>query len=232
MVQLNLLPDVKINYIKTKRTKRMVIGISLVLAAASIGLFVMMFSFVNIAQKGHISRLDKDTDAAISKIQNTQGVNEILTIQNQLTTVDTKHTEKPSAQRILPYLAQFMPQPEYRVTSVSVDFASSTMTISGLSPDLVATNKVIDSFKFAKYKTANSVEGAPFSEIVLSSFSSEKNSDGKTPFSTTMKFDPIIFKNTEEVNILIPNQETTRSYTEKPNLQFSEPVKIEEEPAQ
>jgi hypothetical protein len=220
MVQLNLLPDVKLEYIKTKRTKRLVLGISLIVIGASVGLFVLMFSFVSIAQKNHIKKVEKDTDRYISEIQNTPGVNEILTVQNQLNVVNTKHTEKPAAIRVLPYIYQVLPTGT-KINTLTADFKASTITLDGVTTDINAVNKIVDSFKFAKYKSESGTEGTPFSEVVLDGYSTDKS---ETSFSVTMKFDPIIFNNVEKVTITIPNQETTRSYTEKPVLEFSKPA--------
>lgn len=51
MIQFNLLPDVKIAYIKAQRQKRIVIFASIVASAAATALFVLLFSYANLVQK-------------------------------------------------------------------------------------------------------------------------------------------------------------------------------------
>ncbi len=224
MVQLNLLPDIKLQYIKTKRTKRMVIGISLVVIVASIALFLLMFSFVNIAQKGHISRLDKETSASISKIQNTPGINEILTIQNQLSVVNPAHEAKPATERVLPFINQFIP-PGSKITNIQIDFTANTLSVSGTSPDIQTVNKIIDSFKFATFVTKSSPDDKsrhPFTDVVSSGLS--VSNAAESPFSINMTFDKSIFVNTDEATIHIPGICSTRSCTEKPESLFAQPV--------
>ncbi len=224
MIQLNLLPDVKLKYIKTKRTKRTVIGISLIVIVASVALFIFMFSFVNVAQRGHIARLEEDINLSITEVQNTKGLNEILTVQNQLNIVSEKHKEKPAADRILPYLSQFLPE-KSKIATISTDFTVNSISFIGNTTSIGDTTKLVDSLKFAKYKTKSGAEGSPFISVVLSSYTADV---GNSDFSINLVFDPIIFNNTEEITIEVPGIVSTRSSTEKPQIEFTEPVKIEE----
>lgn len=223
MVQLNLLPDVKLEYIKTKKTKRMVIGVSLMIIGASVGLFILMFSFVNFAQKSHISKIDKDTEKYVNEIKGTSGVNEVLTIQNQLAVLDPKHQEKPATERILPYLEQV--KAGASLTTINVNFQDNTMQIAGKTSNLDLVNKIVDSMKFATYipkseagsENSEDLKVSPYTDVVLESYSVDEET-GQASFEISLKFDPKIFNNTEEVVITIPNTESTRSNTEKPKI--------------
>lgn len=229
MIQLNLLPDVKLQFIKARRTKRLVILTSSLAIVVSIGLFGLMFSFVNGVQQRHIKNLDKDIDSSISKIQNTPEIDKILTVQNQLASINPKHQEKPAANRVLPMIADLIPAGS-ALTEVNVDFTSSIISISGATASVPDTNKFVDTLKFAQFKaqTINPdgslgevKEGKAFSEVVLGTFSTV-SADGRYGFAISLKFDPVIFLNTEKVEITVPGIVSTRSSTEKPNLQFTE----------
>lgn len=222
MVQLNLLPDVKLEYIKTKRTKRLVILGSLVVIVVSIGLFTAMFSYVKIAQKQHMKHLDNDIDSGISTIQNTPEIDKILTVQNQLTVINGQHDQKAAVTRALPYIAQLLPAGS-KVNQFDVDITGQTMSLTGITPDIVNTNKLVDTLKFAQYKTKSGLNGSPFSDVVLTSYGAESGKESS--FAISMKFDPVIFKNTEEVSITVPGIVSTRSSTEKPNIQFDAKTK-------
>lgn len=221
MVQLNLLPDVKLQYIKAKRNKRFVMLLSALVIAVSIGLFVIMFGFVFGVQKHRSDSLDKDIKNGISTIQKTPEIDKILTVQNQLQVINAKHEEKPAAARILPYIAQTLPEGS-KLTSLSADFTSGTINLSGTTSDINSTNKLVDTLKFAEFRTKkenpnDEQTGKAFSEVVLTSYGTES---GGSNFSISMKFDPILFKNTETVELNIPGIVSTRSSTEKPNIEF------------
>ena len=91
MIQFNLLPDVKIKYIKTQRTKRMVILVSLLVSAASLALVTIMFVSVQVIQKKSLNDLSKDIVAETKQLQDVQDLDKILTIQNQLTALPALH---------------------------------------------------------------------------------------------------------------------------------------------
>jgi Tfp pilus assembly protein PilN len=229
MIQLNLLPDVKLQYIRAKRNRNLVLFGAVAVITVSVGMFVLMFSFVKGVQGEHIKNLTEDIDKGINVIENTQDLDKVLTVQNQLGIVDTKHQEKPAATRALPMITQLLPEGS-SVQTYSVDFAGSQISLTGITQDINATNKLVDTLKFAKY-TAKTItvnadgkielgeakEGKAFSEVVLSSFGTEP---GNASFTITMKFDPLLFANSEEVAIVVPDQSSTRSITEKPNVEF------------
>lgn len=218
MVQLNLLPDVKLEYIKTKRTKRLVLSLSFLVIAVSVSFFIFMLIFVDGIQKKHMSNLDKDIDEKVTTIQNTPEVDKILTIQNQLAVINGKHDEKPTATRLLPYLAQVLPNGS-KLTELKADFKTNTITITGNTTDINAINKFVDTLKFAEYTIKPDAKGKPFSQVVLSSYTTDP---GKAEFTVTAKFDPVIFDNANEVTLVIPGIVSTRSSTEKPNIQFDQ----------
>lgn len=220
MIQLNLLPDVKLQYIKTRKNKRSIIIIASFVVIVSIGVTSLLFSFVYVGQRAHMKHLDHDIDSGIGTIQNTKGINEILTIQNQLGVLNAKHSEKPAITRALPYVAQMLPSGG-KLTGVNVDFLNATMSIEGSTTDINATNKLVDTLKFAEYSTQSGLKGKPFSDVVLSSFSTQT---GASSYSITMKFDPVLFKNTEEVTLTVPGIISTRSSTEKPVIEVDKKV--------
>ncbi len=214
MIQLNLLPDVKIDYIKSRRNKRMVMAISLAVIAGSVVLFISMFSFVQ-AQKKHLADLNTDIGKYRSQLETTEDIGKILTVQNQLNNVDGLHDEKPSATRIVPYLTQVTPA-EVTFSNISVDFTTTTFNLSGNAKDLATVNKFIDTLKFTDYKSKDNLTGKAFTGVVLSGFSKE---DEKSTFQITFKYDPVILDNAAEVQLTVPSIISTRSSVEKPLFQ-------------
>lgn len=225
MIQLNLLPDVKLNYIKAERTKRLVLLSSFAVIAFSIGLFAVMYSAVNIAQKRHLSNLDKDVQKYRTQLETTKDVSKILTIQNQLDNVSTLHTQKPVTTRVYSYTSQLVPA-NAGVSQVTVDFTQGTISLSGTADSLATVNKFVDTLKFTDYKAiikaedgavTESKEGKAFSAVVLGGFSKDED---QATFQVSFSFDPVIFDSNYEVSLVVPNIISTRSNVEKPQALF------------
>ncbi len=220
MIQFNLLPDVKLEYIKTRRTKRMVILASIIASAISVAVFIIMFTYVNVVQQRHLSNLDNDIQSNIAALEAIPDIDKVLTIQSQLGSLTMLHEAKPASDRILPYLGQVTPA-QASVGQVSVDFEDSSMIITGGANTLATVNKFVDTLKFTEFndkdepqETANA-----FSEVVLSSFG--VGDDGAS-YQISLKFDPMIFDNTKDIELIVPNIVSTRSETERPADLFQE----------
>lgn len=213
MIQFNLLPDIKLEYIKTRRSKRMVLLISTAVAGLCLVIFVGMFIFVNVLQRKHLSDLNKDIKANISTLQKTPDLGKILTVQNQLKSLTGLHQQKPAALRALDYLGQLTPA-KATISDVKVDFTAKTISLTGDADALSTVNQFVDTLKFTTYTSdANSQATKAFSNVVLTSFSKgEKSSTYQIDFS----FDSAIFDNTQKVQLTVPKIISTRSEVDKP----------------
>ena len=222
MIQFNLLPDVKVQYIKARRTKRQILTLSILLAAASLGLLVLMFLGVGVWQKHVISSNKSSINDSINQLKQTQDLDKILTVQNQLNSLGDLHNKKPVTSRLFTYLPQVTPN-NLTISNFTVDFDQTTATMSGDADTIATVNKFVDTLKFTMYKTDSSDQQQPaFSQVVLSSFGiSGANNKGKTAtYQISLKFDPAIFDATKNVTLVVPNKITTRSETEKPDTLF------------
>ena len=220
MIQLNLLPDVKSKYIKAQRTKRLVLVSSIAISGVSLGIVVLLASVVYGAQKIQLSHYDSEIKKNNTALQNIDGLNKILTIQNQLSAIDSLHSKKPVASRLFTFLPQITPT-EVSVSNISVKFEDSTMQISGTAKSIEAVNKFVDTLKFTKFTTDSSQDQkAAFSSVVLTSFSV---GDKETSYTINLKFDPAIFDSQyKTVTLVVPKITSTRSETEAPNALFKQ----------
>lgn len=227
MIQFNLLPDVKLEYIKAKRTKHLIMLASFVVTGISVALVVLLFIGVNVAQKGHLNRLDEDIKSKTTQLQNEGEIDKILTIQNQLNTLNGLHDSKPAAERLSAYLEQVTPA-QVTISQIVTDFTTNTMTIDGDARDLKSVNEFIDTLKFTDYeeevKDAENITEKAFTNVVLASFTrtteqAQVEAGGAT-YQITLSFNPSIFDITKTVKLLVPNKVTTRSVTERPQDLF------------
>lgn len=217
MIQFNLLPDVKLQYIKTQHTKRLVMIISLLAAIASVALVSILFITVQVAQKKHLNDLSKDIAVEIKKLNSTEDLNKILTIQNQLNSLPQLHTNKPITSRIFGYVQQITPV-QADISSLQLNMETNTITISGTADSVVTANKFADTVKFATYKSSTVTSGKPFKNVVTSLSAGQL----KASFGLTFEFDPALFSSADTPVITVPTIISTRSETEKPATVFKE----------
>lgn len=226
MIQFNLLPSVKIEYIKTQRVKRLVIGAAAGVSALSLIVFLIMFLDVHVIQKRHINNLTNEINENVKELQAINDIDKVLTVQNQLNSLTPLHEQKPATGRFQTYLTQITPEP-VSITSAHVSFSESKIIIAGSADSLATVNKFVDTVKFTKYTADDGGEQNAFSDVVLSSFSVDEK---EASFEITFKFNPEIFNNTKQIKLTIPSIITTRSQTERPtNNLFQKPPDKKEE---
>jgi hypothetical protein len=213
MIQFNLLPDIKIQYLKAKRQKHIVILISVVATTVSLAVFILLLTTVFVLQKKNVSDLNKDIKTSSSQLQGIQDLNKILTVQNQLGTLTSLHDKKVVSSRLLGYLTQVTPA-STSVSKLVADYSLNTLSIGGNADSLALVNTYTDTLKFTKYTTTDSsAEKTAFSNVQLKTF----NRDSKTAtYEISVKFDPAIFSNAKQVTLKVPKIITTRSETAKP----------------
>lgn len=225
MIELNLLPEVKLQLVKAQRIQRIIAAFSVILSVAAVALVIALFS-LNQIQKKHISDLNKDIATKSGQLKNDPKLKKILTVQNQLNSLSNLHSQKPAASRLFTYLNQVTPS-DVSISNYSVDFNALTMTITGNGPSLSSVNKYVDTLKFTTFKTnKNNTSSNAFNKVVLSSFSVDPkaaNPKLAATYTITMSYDKTIFDINQEVSLTVPQQTTTRSTTEQPTELFTTP---------
>jgi hypothetical protein len=218
-VQFNLLPDIKIEYLKARRQQHLVVLVSVLASIVVVTIFVLLLSVVYGVQKKNLNDLNGDIQSASSELQQTKDLTKILTVQNQLKALPALHDQKVVSSRMFDYLSQVTPN-TVAIAKLNADFALNTLTISGSAPDLTAVNTYADSLKFTKYKTKTQTrEKSAFTDVVLSTFSRDAK---EATYSITFKFDPIIFTGTQTVELSVPQIISTRSEVDRPAALFQD----------
>jgi hypothetical protein len=223
MIQFNLLPNVKVEYIKAQKTRRMVIAISVVVTVVAIALLLLSLAIDGL-QKKHLSDLSADVQSRSSRLQAVPELDSILTVQNQLESLTPLHDGKIAAPRLFSYLNQITPS-SVSISNFTTDFTMQTATVSGNATNLSDVNQYVDTLKFTTYTTTSDTTPADaFSNIVLSSFSlgsGQQGSAQKASYSITFSYDPALFNNTDTISLDVPTQTTTRSDIAQPSNLFS-----------
>lgn len=234
-IQFNLLPVVKLEYAKSQRNKRLTILIAGGITALSLIIVITLFLVIQVFQKNYSADLSEQIKDQTRQLQGVTDINKILTIQNQLASLDTLHSQKPKVTRLLPFIQQLIPK-DANISTMNVDFSAANITISGSAKTITDVNKFADTLKFTDFSITLG-ENEPkkscakeqsydqdkklqicqgFSAVVLNSFSPLP---GTTNYSLSFKYDPVMFDGNSNVKLVVPtNKITTRSETEKPGL--------------
>lgn len=232
MIQFNLLPAIKLEFMRAKRLKRLVMLVSVGVSALGIAVVVLLFLAVNVVQKNHIDNLDKDIQNHTANLKDTQDIDKILTVQNQLNSITELHDKKPAVNRLYQYLAQLTPE-NTSISKLEIDFELNTVKVTGQSDTLETNNKFVDTLKFTTYTIApkegeeqSSEPAKAFQGVVLANFGRD---DTGASYTVEFTYDPVIFDNTQKVTLSVPSIISTRSVTEKPLFIEVEPVEGEGE---
>lgn len=228
MIQFNLLPDVKIKYLKAKRTRNIIVFSSAVLVGVCVVIMATIALNVYGVQRNHIDNLTEDIDDYERQISDIDEINKILTIQNQLRSINELHNDKPVATRLFGFFEQVTPS-DIRLSRVEVDMDSFTISFAGQTDRLSSVNRFVDTLKFTNINIADEEREEKefaFFDVVLSSFSRNLS---ETSFVINLSYDEIIFDSQFDVSLSVPDRITTRSEIDRPSDLFQAPKDEDDE---
>jgi uncharacterized membrane protein YciS (DUF1049 family) len=206
MIQFNLLPDVKKEYVKAKRTKRLMVTASFFASGIAIAVVLLLFSIVQIAQKKNISDLTKDIKGIENQIQGTKDLNRVLTVQNQLSLLTGLHQKKPMGSRIFDFMPFFTPQ-NVAVGSLNLDIVLGTLSFEGTADSLATVNKLVDNVKATTYSVDDGSE-APTRLPVFKDIKIDLSGDQKSAtYGLKMGIDIALFDSTKTVVLHLVDQQ-------------------------
>lgn len=223
MIQFNLLPDVKLEYIRAERSKRLVVLGSLIVSAVAIGVLLILLSYSGL-QKKHLKDLSSDINRETNSLKSSKDINTILTVQNQLNSLTGLHNTKPAASRLFDYLNQLTPA-KITISSFSVDYSLYTITLSGSADSVSSVNQYVDTLKLTTYSAGKSTDTPnAFSNVVLSSFSlasakGDTKGSSVATYSITAAYDKTIFDITQPIALNVPSVDT-RAQAQNPTDLF------------
>ncbi|HEX5448051.1 MAG TPA: PilN domain-containing protein [Candidatus Saccharimonadales bacterium] len=215
-VQFNLLPDIKLEFDKAKRTRRFVYGLSFLAVAVVVALFIVSFVVVNVLQKKLLNDANKDINTYSQKLKSTPDLAKILTIQNQLGALPDLHKQKHISSRLLAYLPQITPTKVF-IGKLDLDTTANTLEITGTADAVSSVNKFVDTIKFTSYMLNNdqSTKKLAFNDVILTKV--DRN-DKYASYTIDASFDPALFDATNtNLQLVVPKETTTRSVLNAPN---------------
>lgn len=174
MIGINLLPDVKKEFLKAQRTRNTVISLSILSMFIAGGLTVFLALFVYVGQGTAIKFVNDDIDKKQATLESKTEIAKYLTIQNQLAALRTLHGKdyKILYSRLFDYLPQLNPAAPNNIhlSSVRVTSDGTLVAVQGTTQDFHALDTFKNTLIEAKitYADGEETKEVPlFSEVTL-----------------------------------------------------------------
>ncbi len=229
MIGLNLLPDVKKEFLKAQRMRNTVISISILTMFVAGGVTVFLALFVYIGQNTAIGAVRKSVSDKQTTFESKPEVTKYLTIQNQLTALRVLHgaDNKILYSRMFDYLLQLNPAAPNSVQlgSVRVQSEDTSVSIQGKTQDFHALDTFKNTLEKAKltYKSDDETkEVALFSAVILKSGSlSQDSTSTSVSFEFSLTYNKEIFSpEVTDYQLSVPKLTISDAQTNAPNELF------------
>lgn len=163
MIQVNLLPDIKKEYLKTLRLKTKVVFGSFLIAVISVAATIGSAFFVYVVQERVITGvLDDQIEERFQELSEKPTLNRDLTVQNQLSALPGLHSEKERYSIIMDMLPVLNPAPPNSVSLSTLQLSDEDQSITfiGRTASYEALASFRDSLRFADvtYQSGDAVE--------------------------------------------------------------------------
>ena len=194
MIEINLLPNVKRELLKTRAMRNRVISISFLVGGASIAAVVVLALIFGsqIAAEAVQSGVIKDRN---DKLMAVEDLNKVVTIQHQLTKINEQHSGKKINSRIFDVVTAVNPVAPNNVSfsDIKVNPESKTITLEGSAVNgysaLETLKKTILNTKVQTTDGDTSSEVSLTKEIKDGDTSFGENSEGKKVLQLSFSFE-------------------------------------------
>ena len=194
MIEINLLPNVKRELLKTRAMRNRVISISFLVGGASIAAVVVLALILGsqIAAEAVQNGVIKDRN---DKLMAVEDLNKVVTIQNQLTKINEQHSGKKINSRIFDVVTAVNPVAPNNVSfsDIKVNPESKTITLEGSAVNgysaLETLKKTILNTKIQTTDGDKSSEVSLTKEIKDGDTSFGENSEGKKVLQFSFSFE-------------------------------------------
>ena len=240
MIEFNLLPDVKQDFVRTRQLKRVIISVMALASGVAVGAVVLLAMYIYGAQPLMQSGADKHIDEVASSLKNNKNLTRDLTIQNQLATLPKIHAQKGNYTTIFDLVKAINPaEPNnVRFSKMTLNPLDSTISFEGNTRDYNAIVVFRDTMKNAKINYTMVVDGESeqrknetlFTDVAFTDVGIGKDTSGQdvASFKVTAGYSADIFSaSAKNQKVFIPKKTTTPS-SDNVQLFSDEPAKKEE----
>lgn len=197
MIQVNLLPDVKQEFIKAQQLKHTVLVGAILISVAVAALTILFFAYVQVVQPRIQQSVQKDIDEGIQALKQKPNAQRIVTVQGVLEQIPALKDKQLVTSRTFEYLQQFTPR-SVKYSRVNLNHETNTFILSGSTVSYESAHVLANNLKSAQftYKQAENEQTIkPFSGVVFSNLGKSESStgDNTVSFELTFQFDPLLF---------------------------------------
>jgi Tfp pilus assembly protein PilN len=226
MIQLNLLPDIKKEFINAQKTRALVMSASIVVTLVAVGLSVLFFVYVTFLQQLQITLATNDIKSKEQQLSNVQDLSKYLTIQNQLAALPDLHAGKGVYSRLLNFLPVLSPNSPSNIslTRLQLAGADEQITFTGMTGSFESLNVFVDTLQNAQatYKDSDSQQQTTkmFKSVIVQNSAIDK-SNGKSGVVFTVLagyVDAVFDAHNTDMTASVPNIKTSQSVTGSPKL--------------
>ena len=236
MIRLNLLPDVKLEYLRTKRVQAQVISIATIVTIAAAALVILLALWVFGGQSIQKSYLTGQIKKNSSTLKQKEDIDKYLTIQNQLAHITALHEGKTDYSRLMKYLPILNPTPPNNVTltnvEVATDDAGNRLLLTGEVKDYTSLTTFRDTLVNAQLSYGEGVSEKLFETVTVASSSLDKSTSGGAivSFKIETTYNPNAFlSSVKNPTVSVPIKTTTQSAQATPNVFGQSSVKQEDQ---
>lgn len=129
MIEINLIPDVKLELLKARRQRKMVISASIIASIGAAAAVVLLMTYAFGVQTALDALADSDIKKESTALKNVKDLSKTLTIQSQLDQIATSQSEKNVTSRLFDIISVTVPEGKNAVTIKRLAFDSSEKVI-------------------------------------------------------------------------------------------------------
>lgn len=235
MIEINLIPDVKLELIKSQRARAKVVTFSIVTGVISIAAVILLAFYVYGVQNIRSALYDKTINEEFSKLSDVEDLDKALTIQNQLSKISELHENKNMYSRFFNVLIAIIPPSpnNIKISSLEVDSETKTISIDGQASNGYAALEVFKKTIVGADIKYEDIEGKEQEATLASGISTRdvsygEDSDGSKVLRFTISFvydDSLFSPQSKNMLVFIGTKgNVTDSYVGIPKSIFTDPA--------
>lgn len=228
MIELNLLPDVKKEFIRAQRTRNTVIAAMIMATIAAGAITFLLVSFVWVVQPVYKKHQTGEIEKNTKVLKDIKDIDKYLTVQNQLNNIQGLHDEKANYSRLFGFLQQLNPAVPNNIalSSANVIEVDKMIELEGTARNFQAVNIFQNTLENAKLSYKDGDEDRDldlFDTVTLSQAAlSDNNGTVLANFKFILTYNPEVFAS--EINspvVTVPNLITSDADRNAPKEVFA-----------
>lgn len=126
IIQVNLVPDVKQELIQAERQRNRVIATAAIVTLGALGFVAFLAMTAFVGQTLLLSNADKTISKEFENFKNHKGIDQMITLQNQLSKIDSLHDKKPISSRLFTMLTVVVEGESSQIKVSKMEYKSDT----------------------------------------------------------------------------------------------------------